>query len=77
MPNFVSYIEDDMTFKITPTIPSYHIGFFIVRGFLSDPYLSSPFSFSILVENDAPKFNGILRDQKLVIGDIGPEIYEF
>ncbi len=36
--------------------PAYHLGYFLIRGELSDGHLSTPFKFSVTVTNDPPDF---------------------
>jgi hypothetical protein len=55
-PDFVTFDKATNIFKFSPTIPAQHLGFFMIKGEISDSRLSTAFAFSVSVSNKAPYF---------------------
>ncbi len=66
LPSFI--IFDNGKYTLKPTVPNSDIGWFIIKGQLSDSKAATDFSFSVNVFNEPPYFKQGLKDQKVKIG---------
>jgi hypothetical protein len=64
----MEYDKSERKIIIKPKEPMRHLGFTIIRVTLSDSRLSSEYTFSVTVSNNAPVFESKLRDAQFVIG---------
>jgi hypothetical protein len=53
-----------------PTLPTYHIGLFSIKGQLTDSRLTLPFKFNVIVTNDAPIFKEFPENQRVELNTI-------
>ena len=62
MPSFITYDSLLTSFLIKPTNPATDLGFFIIKGEVTDSHLSTEFSFKINVYNTPPTMKENIPD---------------
>ena len=64
----MEYDKAERKIIIKPKEPTIHLGFTIIRVTLSDSRLTSEYTFSVTVSNNAPFFESKLRDAQFGLG---------
>jgi hypothetical protein len=68
MPSFMTYDSFQGAFLIKPTNPATELGFFTIKGELTDSRLSSEFSFLVKIYNNPPQMKETIPELNLYLG---------